>query len=122
MWAENEVDMIGEQVNEVIDNLCQKIGSTQEMLVPEMARLCIARSWVDAVFCGVLFLLCSIGLIVSIKSYKEDDNWVIGIVVFSIVAFVFLFLLWASVSNAIQWQAAPTAKAVEYIIELVRSR
>ena len=122
MWAENEVDMIGEQVNEVIDNLCQKIGSTQQMLVPEMARLCIARSWVDAVFCGVLFLLCSIGLIVSIKSYKEDDNWVIGIVVFSIVAFVFLFLLWASVSNAIQWQAAPTAKAVEYILNLVRSR
>ena len=114
--------MIGEQVNEVIDNLCQKIGSTQEMLVPEMARLCIARSWVDAAFCGVLFLLCSIGLIVSIKSYKEDDNWVIGIVLFSIVAVTFFALLWASVSNAIQWQAAPTAKAVEYIIELIRQK
>ena len=114
--------MIGEQVNEVIDNLCQKIGSTQQMLVPEMARLCIARSWVDAVFCGVLFLLCSIGLVVSIKSYKKDSDWLVGIVLFSIFAIVFFCLLWASVSNAIQWQAAPTAKAVEYILELVRSR
>lgn len=114
--------MIGEQVNEVIDNLCQKIGSTQEMLVPEMARLCIARSWVDAVFCGVLFLLCSIWLVVSIKNYREDDNWVIGIVLFSIFAVVFFCLLWTSVSNAIQWQAAPTAKAVEYIIELIRQK
>lgn len=114
--------MIGEQVNEVVDNLCQKIGSTQEMLVPEMARLCIARSWVDAVFCGVLFLLCSIGLVVSIKNCREDDNWVIGIVIFSIAAVAFLCVLWTSVSNAIQWQAAPTAKAVEYILNLVRSR
>ena len=114
--------MIGEQVNEVIDNLCQRIGSTQEMLVPEMARLCIARSWVDAAFCGVLLLLCSIGLVVSIKSYKEEPDWLVGIVVFSIVAFAFLGFLWASVSNAIQWQAAPTAKAVEYIIELIRQK
>ena len=114
--------MIGEQVNEVVDNLCQKIGSTQQMLVPEMARLCIARSWVDAVFCGVLFLLCSIGIVVSIKNLEKDSDWVAGIVLFSIFAFVFLCLLWASVSNAVQWQAAPTAKAVEYILELVRSR
>lgn len=114
--------MIGEQVNEVIDNLCQKIGSTQQMLVPEMARLCIARSWVDAVFCGVLFLFCFIGLVVSIKSYKKDYDWLIGIILFSIVAILFFCLLWASISNAIQWQAAPTAKAVEYILELVRSR
>lgn len=114
--------MIGEQVNEVIDNLCQKIGSTQQMLVPEMARLCIARSWVDAAFCVVLFLLCSIGLVISIKKYREEDNWVIGIVAFSIFALVFFCILWASVSNAVQWQAAPTAKAVEYILELVRNR
>ena len=114
--------MIGEQVNEVIDNLCQRIGSTQQMLVPEMARLCIARSWVDAVFCGVLFLFGFIGLAVSIKSYKKDSDWLIGIILFSIVAILFFCLLWASVSNAIQWQAAPTAKAVEYILELVRSR
>lgn len=114
--------MIGEQVNEVVDNLCQKIGSTQQMLVPEMARLCIARAWVDAVFCGVSVLLCTVGLVVSIKKYKENDNWCIGIVLFSIAAIVFFCLLWASVSNAIQWQAAPTAKAVEYILNLVRSR
>lgn len=114
--------MIGEQVNEVIDNLCQKIGSTQEMLVPEMAKFCIARAWVNAAFCGIILIFCIVMTIVCIRKSKEDCDWIGGIAIFGAVAVLFLFGLWWNISEAIQWQAAPTAKAVEYILNLVRSR
>lgn len=107
------------QINDVINNLCQKIGSTQQMLIPEMARLCIVRSWIYAAFCVIFVLLCITGLIISIKKYSHNDYWVVGIVCFPIAGFSFLCCLWVSISEAIQWQFAPTAKAIEYIITLI---
>lgn len=121
--------MIGEQVNEVIDNLCQKIGSTQQMLVPEMARLIIARSCVNAAFCALMCVVCILCIVKWIRVMKDDDRigdeqdmWTV-IAIFSGFALLICFIfLWFSVSEAVQWQAAPTAKAVEYILNLVRSR
>lgn len=101
--------MIGEQINNVINNLCQKFNITQEFLVPEMARLCIARAWIDAVFCCIFLALCIIGTVVSTKKS------------FAFIGVLFLLGTWWSVSEAIQWQAAPTAKAIEYIITLIHN-
>jgi len=112
--------MIGEQINNVINNLCQKFNITQEFLVPEMARLCIARAWIDAVFCCIFLALCIVGTVVSIKKSKYDDCWHLGIIIFAFIGVLFLLGIWWNVSEAIQWQSAPTAKAIEYIITLIR--
>ena len=121
--------MIGEQVNEVIDNLCQKIGSTQQMLVPEMARLIIARSCVNAAFCAIMCLVCILLLINGIRVNKNSEIewevqeiWQVIAVVSGIALFVCFCFLWFNVSEAVQWKAAPTAKAVEYILNLVGNR
>lgn len=111
--------MIGEQVNVVIENLCQKFGATQEVLVPEMAKFCIARAWVNAVFCGIVLIFCIVMTIVCIRKSKEDCDWIGGIAIFGAVAVLFLFGLWWNISEAIQWQAAPTAKAIEYTLQLL---
>ena len=129
MWAENEVVMIGEQVNEVVDNLCQKIGSTQQMLVPEMARLIIARSCVNAAFCALMCLVCILLIVKWIRvtkseecGWEEGETWAMIAIFSGIALFICFGFLWFNVSEAVQWQAAPTAKAVEYILNLVRSR
>ena len=121
--------MIGEQVNEVIDNLCQKIGSTQQMLAPEMARLVIARSCVNAAFCAIMCLVCILLIITGIRVNKNSkiewdtqEIWQVIAIISGIALFICFAFLWFSVSEAVQWQAAPTAKAVEYILNLVRSR
>lgn len=113
--------MIGEQINNVINNLCQKFNITQEFLVPEMARLCIARAWIDAVFCCIFIAFCIVGTVVSTKKSKYDDFWRLGIIGFAFIGVLFLLGTWWSVSEAIQWQAAPTAKAIEYIITLIHN-
>ena len=121
--------MIGEQVNDVIDNLCQKIGSTQQMLVPEMARLVIARSCVNAAFCALICIVCILLLVKWRRvtksdecGWKEEEAWTVIAIISGIALFLFFIFLWFEVSEAVQWQAAPTAKAVEYILNLVRSR
>ena len=121
--------MIGRQVNEVIDNLCQKIGSTQQMLVPEMARLVIARSCVNAVFCAIMCLVCILLLVKWTRvmkdrgcGWEEHETWTMISFVSGIALIIFFVFLWFEVSEAVQWQAAPTAKTVEYILELVKYR
>lgn len=117
--------MIGEQINDVINNLCQKFNITQEFLVPEMARLCVARAWIDAVFCCIFLALCIVGTVISIKKSKMDDEynyyWILGIIIFVFIGVLFLLGIWWNVSEAIQWQLAPTAKVIEYIITLIRN-
>lgn len=111
--------MIGEQVNVVIENLCQKFGATQEVLVPEMAKFCIARAWINAVFCGIALIFCIVMTFVSIKKMREDIDWLGGSLIFGFVAILFFVGLWWNISEAIQWQAAPTAKAIEYTLQLL---
>lgn len=114
--------MVGEEVNAVIDNLCQKFGATQEFLVPEMARLCIARAWVNAAFCGVLLLFSVILIVLSIKKIDDGEILVSAVGLCLVITVSSLIGLWWNVSTAIQWQAAPTAKAVEYVLEMMRRR
>lgn len=114
--------MIGEEVNAVIDNLCQKFGATQELLVPEMARLCIARAWVNAAFCVVLVVFSVILMIISIIKINDIELLATAIGACAIILIASLVGLWCNVSTAIQWQAAPTAKAIEYVLQMVRGR
>lgn len=121
--------MIGEQVNVVIENLCQKFGATQEVLVPEMARLIIARSCVNAAFCAIMCLVCILLIVKWIRvmksdkcSWDEQQTWSLISPFSGIALFICFGFLWFNVSEAVQWQAAPTAKAVEYILNLVRNR
>lgn len=113
--------MIGEQINVVIENLCQKFGVAQEVLVPEIAKFCIARAWVNAAFCGIVLIFCIVMTIVCIRKSQEDFGWFGGIWIFGAVAILFFVGLWWNISEAIQWQAAPTAKAIEYMLQLLKN-
>ena len=120
--------MKSDEINNAIDNLCQKFGTAQETLIPEMAKMNVTVSRINISFFLVLMSISAIIIWKFYKAYKNtqyhDEQFFYFMA--SIFAFGFaIFFMWEIYDNAItiaQWNSAPTAKAVEYILELVSSR
>ena len=120
--------MKSDEINNAIDNLCQKFGTAQETLIPEMARMNVTVSRINIAFFLVLLSISALIIWKFYKAYKNtqyhDEQFFYFMA--SIFAFGFaIFFMWEIYDNAItiaQWNSAPTAKAVEYILNLVRSR
>lgn len=117
--------MKSDEINNVIDNLCQKFGTAQETLIPEMARMNVTVSWINIVF---FLILLSISALIIWKFYKAYKNAKYNYEQFfylmaSILTFGFaIFFMWEIYDNAItiaQWNFAPTAKAIEYTLQLL---
>lgn len=118
--------MTSNEINAVIDNLCQKIGVAKEALVPEMAQMCFTRHLVNSIFCGVLLIIAAIIIYRSLKihgaketCWDEQQNAEIVILVCGIISTAVFVGLWMNVYEAVQWYAAPTAKTFEYILQLL---
>lgn len=92
--------MNANDVNVVIDNICNKLGTTVEMIVPEYAKYMIASKLVTliigvviAFFATVLMSMMLASLKKKITEYKEeyesddwsDEDWVILYIIGGIV-------------------------------------
>ena len=119
--------MKSDEINNVIDNLCQKFGTAQEALIPEMARMNVTVSWINIVF---FLILLSISALIIWKFYKAYKNAKYNdeqffYIMASFIAFGFvIFFMWEIYDNAItiaQWNSAPTAKAIEYTLQLLKN-
>lgn len=72
-----EQTMVNE-VNEVINNICNKLGYAATEITPEMAKYMIAR---DTFICIMATLICAIGVLVAVKMIKKiqkdkaEDPW-----------------------------------------------
>ena len=118
--------MTSNEINAVIDNLSQKLGVAKEVLVPELARMCFMRYLVNSIFCLVILTIAGIVIYRSAKihgskksSWEAIQNAEIAIL-FSGITFIGVFIgLWMNAYEAVQWYAAPTAKAFEYILQLL---
>ena len=106
---------MGNEINEVINVLCEKLGTTGQYLVPELAKINIAE-------CIILGIISLIIIIVSIyflpKVWKYDNNkeyrfWII-IPITLIVAFSVAFMV--ALIDAIGWIISPTAKTISYFV------
>lgn len=110
---------MGSEINEVINTLCEKLGTTGQYLVPELAKINIA----EGIIWGIVSLII---VIVSIyflpKAWKYDKNngeysfWII-IPIASIAIFGLIFMV--ALSDTVGWIISPTAKTISYIINSV---
>lgn len=122
-------------VNAVIDNICNKLGTTVEAVVPEYAKYMIASKLtaliigvVIAFFATALMNMLTTSLKRKIAEYKEkyerddwwDENWVVPhviggivIIVVGIIAFVFI----SSGLDIIPWIVSPQGA---FIAEVMR--
>ena len=120
--------MNGNDINTVVDNLCEKLGTAKEMLVPELAKMCSMRYLCNSVFCivvliALIVILCRYRKIIENRrnyDFDTEQNAEIGAFVCSIATIGFFIGLWYNAYECIQWLAAPTAKAFEYILTLLK--
>ena len=108
---------MSEEINAVIDKLCEKLGTTAQCLIPEMAKLGIAEAIVGIIFSAVILV---VGIRLVPKTLKRDDrecsSWSIVLAVIMVADVV---MLWCSVLDLAGWITSPTAKAVKEIINTV---
>ena len=109
---------MGNEINVVIDNLCNKLGTTVENLIPELARYHIAMQIVGIVIC-VVAIFVGVGL--YHKGMKADDfyadDWLVagGIFLGAVAAFTAIIL----VVLLTGWIASPTAAGISKLIHLL---
>ena len=120
------------EVTEIINALCKKLGVAANVLVPEMARYYIARlaflTLIETIFVIILTIVF-IRITKQILSKTDSDGWcdwsdkAIMLLFADLIPGVLLvFLLLSAFGDAadlIGWIASPTASAVREITRLI---
>ena len=120
--------MKANEVNEIINNICEKIGigiNSAKEFVPIFAKykaIDSALSWLGFLAITVIFIILARK---AIKAYKEADYMDRDIFGFAVggSAFVVLFCGCASLWNLfdmIKWIIAPEAMTVQYILDMMK--
>lgn len=116
------------EVTEIINTLCEKLGVAANVLVPEMARYYIARLVFLTLTETIIAIIVAI-VFTKIMKWTLSADTDLGDRVFMIfftnlIPGIFLiFLLVSAVSSAadlIGWVASPTASAVREITSLIK--
>jgi len=122
--------MTSNEINAVIDNLCGKLGTAKEVLLPEMARMYTIGSAFNTAVCvialAVLLYILKRNL-TKIKndirdnnlSYDERQNAEIITAISGALSLGFFVGFWVNAYELVQWISSPTAKAFEYILTLL---
>lgn len=120
---------MGEQVNAVIDNICEKLGYAASEITPEMARCMIAKDVATITASAVVVIVCIILFVALRKSYKvaiDKDPYeggvpqFIGMATVVIVSFVFLVIAYGTVIELTGWLTSPKASMFQYVLKMVK--
>lgn len=117
---------MNDQVNAIIDNLCEKFGTTVQYLVPELARYEIARGIADLFFDLIIFT-CGVLIFRKIQSYlaelKETEDVGEEYMLYCIPALFWMYALISfhcSVIDLAGWISSPMAATVKMILGMMR--
>lgn len=120
--------MKANEVNEVINNICEKIGigiSNAKEFVPIFAKY----KAMDSAFRCIGFLAITVIFIIlarkAIKAYKEADTWNRELPAFAVGGSAFVSLICGCVSLwnlfiMIEWIIVPEAMTVQYILDMIK--
>ncbi len=122
--------MTGQEINVVIDNLCNKFGTTIERLIPELAKAGIASSIFHIIIFG-FFSLCSVYVVyrlvkfflANVDEYIDDFRSICGMftLIFSSIAGVVLTtFVFGNIYSLIMWNNYPYVMTIKYIAGLCR--
>lgn len=112
------------EINAIIDNLCQKLGTSATYLIPELAKKEIAETAVGLVFAvlvGVIlvYLMKRIAKRMEEGQIDMEDGFFFFIFPgFALVVDYVVIMMFAG--NLAGWIASPTAKAIEKIAEMIK--
>ena len=121
---------------EIIDQIASKLGVAAEYIIPEMARMQIAKLIIGIVTSIiVLAVVCTAirKIIKYIRSLNEDDDswsedqdmirfslmFLAGVIGFA--GLFAAFALFGRISELSGWIASPTAQSIEYVMKALKS-
>lgn len=115
---------MGEEVNIIIDNLCTKLGTTVQTLVPEMAKMNISENIVIIIICTIVAIVIYKIFKKVWKIYKEDyhsnnEYYIFLIICTIVIESIIVIIAGFSVTSLAGWIASPTAKTIETIIAMI---
>ena len=115
---------MSEEINAIINNLCDKLGTSAKLLIPELARLRVIESVTLLV---IFFIILVIGLYFLPKAwkydhrerniYQDDSMWFLFP---SSVIIIGIFGVTSSIFSLVGWLTSPTIKAILEIIRMVK--
>jgi hypothetical protein len=115
---------MSKEINEIIDKLCEKLGTSAQVLIPELAKL---KIYTSAVIVVIGLVLTMIGLYFLPKAWRYDHRedkseftdslWVLAPGSATFVGFVFLTV---GVYDLVAWIVSPTASAVLLIASMLQ--
>ena len=112
---------MGEEVNKVIDNICSKLGTSAQFLIPELAKKNIVEDAMAAIFAAIAMAACIYLIKKIIQMFDGLDSDTALIIIFPGIFLVAIFTYFSvTVCDLAGWIASPTAKAVQEIANMVR--
>lgn len=109
---------MGNEISEVINVLCEKLGTTGQYLIPELMKKNVAEDIVLGII-SLIIVMVSIYFLPKVWKYdKEEYSYWVIIPIISIV--IFGCILMVVLTDAVGWIVSPTAKTVSYIINAMR--
>ena len=121
--------MTYEDVNQIIDNLADKLGTTASTLLPELVKYKTVSCIANLVITGIIFVICGLIITVSLKVFCAMDKidrydsfemfmFPIGLCVGGLlISFICIMI---NLHELIVWTNAPTGAAVYYILTGIR--
>lgn len=119
---------MGNEVNEVINNICDKLGYAASEITPEMARYMIAKDWFEVIAFLIIDAILIAVICLGVKSYKglsdHDKEWnseaqVLTVIISGIGAVIITAMLLVVGTNLVGWIASPRASMVEYVLKAI---
>jgi hypothetical protein len=110
------------KVSEIIEGLCEKLGTTAQYLIPEMARMNIASGIYNIIVWVVITALGIVAAVYLYKKYKaEEEDWIMALsLIPATLALIGFIVIALCGEDLIQWFSSPTAKAVMTILKSLK--
>ena len=112
-----------DKIAEVIDGLCEKLGTTAQYLIPELAKAYIASGIYNVIAWGLTTLVSGILAVVFCKKHADDEYdvaYMILAVTFFLVAVVGFIIFAMCGEDLVAWIASPTAKTFKIIMDKIK--
>ena len=118
---------MSKEINSVISELCNRLGTSAKLLIPEIAKLRIAES---AILLAAFLALLIVSLCLLPKAWKYDHKVVNGYrhdltdSCFSVIpagsAVIGLIGVTVQAIELVEWLVSPTAKAILVIANMIK--
>ncbi len=116
---------MGSEINDVVNNLCEKLGTSLDRLIPELAKLEITEWFMIFIISVAIF---SAGMYFLPKAWKydnEDENEFLCDRATTVIPFLMIAISLTigacSLVSLSGWLASPTAKSVLKIVSEIES-